>query len=110
MFNRAVGSVIGATIRVTIDTNAVDWNLIDEAFDGTAPTAPVKVAITVNSGIQVTASSTATPAMDLTGLPAGSSIKLINNGYILGQGGQGGKGRSMFGYYEPGGGGGGELP
>jgi hypothetical protein len=51
----------------------------------------VNVTVTVNAGIYVWSDSTSLPAFD-TGSPwpAGSTITLVNNGYIMGKGGNGG--------------------
>ena len=75
---------------LVISSDSVGWNLITEGFGGVAPVSPASVVITVNSGINVT-------SMDLTGLPDGSTIRLINNGSIFGTGGAGGEGRSVDG-------------
>lgn len=73
-----------------------DWNLIDDVFGGVPPTRKAIVTITVDSGFVVVSTATNTPAMDLTGLPANSEIILINNGYIIGSGGDGGDGQNVF--------------
>lgn len=82
-------------VFITIDeVNPVfSWDLITEAFGGIAPTTPTTVEITVTSQTNIVASSTANHCMDLTGLPNGSSILLINNGEIIAAGGNGGKGK-----------------
>lgn len=52
---------------------------------------PLNATFTVNSGIYLYSADTSTPALDTgTPFPAGSSIKLINNGVIIGRGGAGG--------------------
>ena len=51
---------------------------------------PVIVTVTVNKGVKVGSSSTLTPAFFVERLPDGSKVKLINNGYIVGAGGDGG--------------------
>lgn len=76
-------------LSITISSNQSNWNLITSGFGGVAPTVPVSVQITVASAVVVT-------SMDLTGLPDGSSIALINNGFIYGSGGNGGKGQGVF--------------
>ena len=49
------------------------------------------IVITVNSGIYVYSTDTATPALTINGgLTAGDTIALVNNGYIMGMGGAGG--------------------
>lgn len=96
MFNRALlFGKIGGIIEITIDTDQFNWNLITDGFGGTAPTKSVDVEITNNANLSSTIPSVA--ALDLTGLPAGSTIKLINNGNIFGAGGNGGVGVGAFG-------------
>ena len=57
----------------------------------TAPTsAPVCVVVTVSPGVDVTSINTSTPAFTTGALPPGSVVAIVNNGNILGQGGDGG--------------------
>lgn len=79
----------GTTLPITISQNCIDWNL--KAIVGTLG-APATINILVNQGVIIEASSPTTPAMDLSGLISGCTINLINNGYILGHGGDGGDG------------------
>lgn len=56
-----------------------------------APTAtPVCVAVYVGNGVGVTSPTTAQPAFTTGELPAGSVIGIVNKGYIIGHGGDGG--------------------
>ena len=75
---------------LVIAANVANWNLIDEL--GFTPGAPVTITIAVNAGVVVSSTSASVAAMDLSGLPSGSSIEITNNGYILGCGGVGGTG------------------
>jgi hypothetical protein len=79
----------GASMPLTIATNQQNWRLLP--LLGTLG-GPVTVTITVNQGVFVTSASPVAPAMDLSGLPSGSTVNLINNGYIIGCGGDGGQG------------------
>ena len=57
-----------------------------------APTnQPVCVVCTVGNGVSVTGATTADPAFNTGGLPAGSLVAIINNGNIIGKGGDGGQ-------------------
>jgi hypothetical protein len=47
------------------------------------------LTITVNSGVYVYSTDTATPALTVTGATAGDTITLVNNGFIIGMGGNG---------------------
>jgi len=93
MFN--LGAMLGHSViyrNVTISSSAEEWNLINTVFGGVAPTKRAIINITVNAGIHLSANSNAVAAMDLTGLPAGSQIVLLNFGNITGAGGNGGAG------------------
>lgn len=50
------------------------------------------ITITIGSGVYIYATSTATPALTITGTSAGDTVSLVNNGYILGKGGDGNSG------------------
>lgn len=47
------------------------------------------VTITVNSGVYVYSTNVANPALTITGATAGDAITLVNNGFIIGKGGNG---------------------
>ena len=81
----------GAALPLTIASNVDNWQLLP--LLGTIVGSPT-VTITVNQGVVVSSKSPADPAMDLSGLPSGSTVILINNGYIIGCGGDGGDGAS----------------
>ena len=71
---------------VDITTDAVDVNLWDEAG---SPTGAVSVYVTVASGVTVSASDTATPAMTTDGFDSGTLVIIENLGTIHGAGGDG---------------------
>jgi hypothetical protein len=48
------------------------------------------VTITVNSGIYLYSTSVSNPALTISGAVAGDTVTLVNNGYIMGMGGDGG--------------------
>lgn len=83
------GAAGGANYNLTIAENTVDWNLLARLG---APGGAVSVNVTINPGIVVQALSTGMPALDLSGLPSGSTVNLFNSGYVLGAGGEGGAG------------------
>lgn len=87
---RAHGDVPLPVLNFTIASTVTNWNLIAQI--GFTPSYPVNVTITVNAGVTVRSTTTGTPAMDLRGLVAGSTVSLINNGTIHGRGGVGGPG------------------
>jgi len=50
------------------------------------------ISITVNSGVYVYSTTTATPALTISGGATGDVITLVNNGFIMGKGGLGSNG------------------
>jgi hypothetical protein len=79
----------GTTNAITISSNCIDWSL--NAVLGTLGAAAT-INITVAKGVIIEASTTQTPAMDLSGLISGCTVNLTNYGYIQGRGGDGGDG------------------
>lgn len=70
------------------------WAL-SQGWDGVSP---LDMTVTVNSGVYVSATTTAGFAIDTgTPFPAGSVLRLINNGFIVGMGGAAGTGRNSDG-------------
>jgi hypothetical protein len=47
------------------------------------------ITITVNNGVYLYSTDTATPALTISGATAGDAITLVNNGFIIGKGGDG---------------------
>lgn len=77
--------------NATISANTLNYNLKTAAIAaGWDQAAPLSATVTINAGVSVGSSSTANPGFD-TGLtfPAGSNLSLINNGSIVGRGGNG---------------------
>lgn len=66
--------------------DTADLNLFDLAG---RPTQPVDLVFEILPGITVYSTSASTPALDTGVFPAGSTIKLINRGQIIGAGGSG---------------------
>src|SRR6202040_491243 len=66
----------GASFPLTIAQNVMNWKLLP--LLGTLG-GPVTVTVTVNQGVIVEASGPSEVAMDLSGLPSGSTVNLINN-------------------------------
>ena len=76
-----------------ISTNQSNLNLATGAtaagWNGTS-----KLNVTINSGIYIGSTSTGSPALTVSGsFP--NTVSLINNGFIIGKGGNGGDGRSI---------------
>jgi hypothetical protein len=72
-----------------------------------SPTDPVDVLVYVISGVIMGSTDTGNPALDLTNLPTGSTVQLVNNGLIEGRGGDGGLSWREVSFGVSGGGGGG---
>lgn len=76
------------TILLTISSDQSGYTIYSAASN---PTDPVEVILTINSGIKVYGGY---PSLIGTGSWAsGSSLKIVNNGYITGGGGNGGSGQ-----------------
>ena len=73
-------------IALTISSLTADYNLFTAAG---SPTTAVDITLTIASGIKVYSTSTANPAINYGALPASSSVKIVNTGYIMGMGGNG---------------------
>lgn len=69
---------------VTVAANVNNLSLYSLAG---SPTTAITLKVTVNAGVTITSSSTASAAVDISSFPAGSVIQLINNGTIYGAGG-----------------------
>ena len=76
-----------------ISVNTTDFDLraaaIAAGWDGTEPLC---ATVTINSGVIVSASTTTKYAFDSGTASSDSTLEIINNGYILGKGGNGGNG------------------
>lgn len=84
----------GFTFNATISADTQNYNLRSAALaGGWDGVAPLNATVTINSGIAVTANATSQYAFDTgASFPAGSSLNIVNNGYIIGMGGAGGNG------------------
>lgn len=82
----------GASNSVTISQNGTGFNLL--AALGTVVSA-ITATVKVSAGVVLQAVTPGTPAMDLSGLPSGSTVNLINLGYIIGCGGDGADGAQV---------------
>lgn len=77
------------TRNLTISSNTSDYN-IEFVLGG--PTGTVHVVLRIDPGVIVSASSVAIPALATGDLVVGSTLRIVNNGQIIGMGGIGGKG------------------
>ena len=88
------GKSAAFTANITVSSSTTNYNMrtafVNAGWDGTKT---LQGTVTINSGVTVYSTSTGSYALQ-TGspYPAGSSIALVNNGTILGKGGNGGGG------------------
>lgn len=77
-------------LSVTISADAYNVNLktVVEGLFGTL-TGPVVVVATINAGVKLKSSSTASASFRTGGFPSGSGIRIVNYGRIAGRGGDG---------------------
>jgi hypothetical protein len=71
-----------------ISSNTQNYNLRNDAVAaGWNGISPLVATITVNSGVYVWSDDTAIAGFDTGSMPAGSSMNMTNNGFIIGKGG-----------------------
>lgn len=89
----------GFNFAPVIAANTTNYNLKSAAIAaGWDQVKPLNATITINAGVAVGSTSTSTYAFDTgTSFPTGSTLAIINNGYIVGAGGQGGNASSTNG-------------
>lgn len=85
-------SAASGTTVINLTTNEMEVNLFIRAG---SPGGVVTVNLNIAAGTILQAGSPATPALDLSGFVAGSTINVVNNGYILGCGGDGANGAEV---------------
>lgn len=76
-----------------ITSDVYDFNLLNEVTtdNGNAPIAAVSCILMLGTNIRIGSTSTAIPAIDLTGLPLGSTVDIVmDESYVVGCGGGGG--------------------
>jgi hypothetical protein len=61
-----------------------------------------RLTITVNSGVYVYSTDTAVAGLTISGFSAGDTVSIINNGFILGKGGNGGNANPLTAGSSPG--------
>lgn len=86
--------------NITLDSSNFIYNyvlnadLISQGWDGISP---IDVTVTVPSGVTIGSNAANLPAFTINQFPDGSNITLINNGTIVGRGGDGGSGGWNYG-------------
>lgn len=99
LLNVSSGVVSSFIFNATISSNTQNYNLKSAAIAaGWNQVQPLQATITINNGVYVGSTGTGNPAFR-TGstFPGGTILSLINNGIIIGAGGQGGTGMGATG-------------
>lgn len=91
------GSANVVNVNLTIGSNTNNYNLYTQASANPAYVAGASnVTLTVNPGVTVGSSSTGTYALSVpSGFSPGDSVNIVNNGTIVGRGGNGGRGEQV---------------
>jgi hypothetical protein len=93
MMNAPIGGSGGLTFFIDTPNINVRNLLLANGWDGVSVVNPIiNIAITA----RIYSTSTAVAALASGTLPAGSTLTIINNGAILGRGGNGGHGNRLF--------------
>lgn len=83
-------------VSVTISSSNTNVSLAS-LLNPTTYSVPYIVELTINAGVEITSTSTSTPALDIgTGWNAGTIINIRNYGTIAGKGGAGGNGGAAY--------------
>lgn len=91
----AYGKSNRAQINYIISSNSQQLSLSPTTFTNYVA-GKSDITITVNSGVYVWSDSTSVAGLTINGgLNAGDTLKLVNNGYIIGKGGQGSNGGNL---------------
>ena len=88
------GTQNGITVNITISSDTQNY-VLSPSNGSVSPTYVAGftvINLTINSGIYVGSTSTGTYSLTVTGFTTGDTINIINNGIIIGCGGNGGNG------------------
>jgi hypothetical protein len=88
------GKSLAFVYNATIASDTANYDMYADAVAvGWNQTAPLRMTVTVNSGVNVYSNSVGSYAFSTnTGFPSGTILTLINYGNIVGRGGDGGTG------------------
>lgn len=86
--NVLAGSGARFIVNTVYSSNTADANINVSTLPGYIAGAS-DITITVNSGVYVYATSTSNAGMTISGAILGDTVTLVNNGFIMGQGGTG---------------------
>lgn len=91
--NDGHGKANRVVATVTVGSATTDYVLNPSKISGYIA-GITDVNFVVNSGVVIGSSSTASAALSISGFTSGDTLVVINNGYIVGRGGNGGNGSS----------------
>jgi hypothetical protein len=88
------GKPAGFSFSRTITSDVNNYNLFNEAVAaGWDQITPLNAAVTIGSGVRIASTLSANSSFLISGsFPTGTTISVINNGTIVGRGGDGGNG------------------
>jgi len=99
--NNGYGKQYRIWANITISANTANYSLtsaVVNTFLGSGYVAGITdTIITINNGVYVYSPSTATPSFSISSFTSGDTVKIINNGTIIGAGGAGGTGANYGG-------------
>lgn len=104
LFNEVIAPDDPNVFNITLDTSRTDGVNIREIFDAESPNPPTAVTVvnvSIAQGVVIGSTSTSTPALATGDWPVGATLNLINNGSIVGRGGNGGNGGSVTYIVQP---------
>lgn len=102
--SNARGKASVVPLSVTFQTNYTDVVVNINSLSGYVA-GKTALTITIDPGVYIYATSTAAPALSITGGAPGDAVTIVNKGFIMGRGGTGGHSNSQ-GTAVPGGNGG----
>jgi len=99
--NSGYGKQYRIWANITISANTANYSLTSTVantfLSGGYVAGITDTIITINNGVYVYSPSTATPAFSVSSFASGDTVKIINNGAIIGAGGAGGTGANYNG-------------
>ncbi len=84
--------VITPTGTMTLSSNGVNVDIF--ALAG-SPLIAATVNLTISTGVIISSLGARSPALDFRGFASGSTINVVNNGFVVGAGGRGGLGGAI---------------
>jgi hypothetical protein len=87
----SIATTTSFVFTTSISANLQNFNLSSSALAaGWNGVTSLTATITINNGVYVWSDTTSVAAFTVTSLPAGSTVNIVNYGFIIGKGGKGG--------------------